>query len=390
MTNVFKLFTVLLLAVFSSLLIACGGNGSTDSEEQTEPGTAYTITFDANSGTGGPTTVEATFGQPMPNLGTQTAPTRTELLYAFDGYFDSQTGGIKYYNSDLTSARTWDKDSNATLYARWRHMNETVWISSGSFQMGSPTNEPGHNSAPRENLHTVTLTAGFRMGKYLVTQELYTLVMGTNPSNFSSNPAAGEVQSLRPVESLSWYSAIVFCNRLSIIEELTPAYRINNSTNPNDWGTVPTSNNATWNAVQIVENSTGYRLPTEAQWEYACRAGTATAYNTGAAITDNTGWYTSNSNDRTHQAGLLPANARGLHDMHGNVWEWCWDWLAIDAYGPVGGTRTNPTGPGSSDYRVMRGGSYNMPASLLRSAQRNGLDPSNSLDYSTGLRVIRP
>jgi hypothetical protein len=86
--------------------------------------------------------------------------------------------------------------------------------------------------------------------------------MGSNPSSFSSNPASGEVQENRPVEYVSWYDALVFCNKLSIAEGLTPAYSIGGKTNPDDWGTVPTSSNATWNAVTIVSGSTGYRLPT--------------------------------------------------------------------------------------------------------------------------------
>ncbi|MCL2154946.1 MAG: InlB B-repeat-containing protein, partial [Leptospirales bacterium] len=263
-------------------------------------GNSYIVAFNANKGSGGPSSVTATYGSPMPSLSGQIPPTRVGL-YAFTGYFGAATGGTMYYNSNLTSARNWDKTSNTTLYAQWEEIEfEMVLIPAGTFQMGSPTTELYRRTD--ETQHSVTLTTGFYMGKYQVTQEQYFAVMGTNPSDFNGEPdywsdwrdtPPGEIQGKRPVENVSWYDAIVFCNKLSMIEGLTPAYSINGSTNPAVWGTVPTSSNdATWDAVSIVSGSTGYRLPTEAQWEYACRAGTTTAYNTNSdTIDDMTGWY---------------------------------------------------------------------------------------------------
>ena len=265
---------------------------------------------------------------------------------------------------------------------------EMVWIPAGTFTMGSLESEPSRNSE-RETQHQVTLTNGFYMGKYQVTQEQYQTVMGTNPSYFHGGsgrePASGEVQGKRPVERVSWYDAIVFCNRLSIMEGLSPAYNMNSSTNPDSWGTVPTSSNSTWNAVTIVSGSNGYRLPTEAQWEYACRAGTTTAYNTGASISDNTGWYSSNSNSMTHEVGKKPANTWGLYDMHGNVWEWCFDWYGTYA----SGAQTDPTGASSGTYRVIRGGGWYNSAGPLRSANRSSYYPDFRGDY-IGFRLVRP
>jgi len=260
---------------------------------------------------------------------------------------------------------------------------EMVSIPAGTFTMGSPSTESGSYDRERPQ-HSVTLSS-FKMGKYEVTQEQYEAVMGNNPSNFSSNPQAGETQGKRPVERVSWYDAIIFCNKLSILEGLSPAYRISGSTDPAVWGTVPTNMDSTWDAVEIVAGSTGYRLPTEAQWEYACRAGTTTAYNTGDTISDNTGWYKSNSGYKTHEVGLKPANAWGLYDMHGNVWEWCWDW-----YGDYSsGAQTNPVGADAGSYRVFRGGSWDTSASYARSSGRGYGDPGDG-DVDFGFRLVRP
>ena len=259
---------------------------------------------------------------------------------------------------------------------------EMVWIPAGMFTMGSDDTADMDASPP----HQVTLTTGFYMGIYQVTQEQYQAVMGTNPSYFSSNPTSGDVQARRPVESVSWYDAIVFCNRLSIMEGLNPAYSISGSTNPDNWGSIPTDwNNSTWNTVTIEPGSNGYRLPTEAQWEYACRAGTTTAYNTGASISDDTGWYSSNSNSMTHEVGKKPANAWGLYDMHGNVREWCWDWRGDYE----SGAQTDPLGASSGPIRVIRGGWWTESAEYLRSAARGGGYPNNRYN-NCGFRLVRP
>jgi len=263
---------------------------------------------------------------------------------------------------------------------------EMVSISAGTFTMGSPSTESGSDSDERPQ-HSVTLSS-FKMGKYQVTQEQYQAVMGTNPSNFTS-AVSGEsgTPGKLPVERVSWYDTLVFCNKLSMIEGLSPAYRISGSTDPAAWGIVPTSSNTTWDAVQIVAGSTGYRLPTEAQWEYACRAGTTTAYNTGAAISDNTGWYTSNSGSKTHEVGKKPANAWGLYDMHGNVWEWCWDWYGLSYYSSS--PASNPMGASSGAVRVLRGGSWSYSAESLRSACRGSSYPYGRF-INLGFRLVRP
>jgi len=250
------------------------------------------------------------------------------------------------------------------------------WIPAGTFTMGSPTSEPYRSSD--ETQHQVTISKSFYMGKYEVTQEQYQAVTGFNPSYFTSNPAAGEIQSRRPVENVTWYDAVEFCNKLSERESLTPTYTITSRS--------PTSGYPITSAtVTINWDANGYRLPTEAEWEYACRAGTTTAYYTGNTINDNTGWYYSNSNSRTHEVGLKPPNELGLHDMHGNVWEWCWDWYGTYA----SGAQTDPRGAASGNYRVRRGGGWDSGADYLRSASRYGNNPYSG-GSSIGFRVLRP
>ena len=249
---------------------------------------------------------------------------------------------------------------------------------SGAFSMGQT------GIAVAMPVHDVTLTQGFYIARYQVTQKQWRAVMGEGEDRTTSTIGKGDNY---PVYFVSWYDALVFCNKLSMAEGLTPAYRISGSTNPNDWGAIPTGSNATWDAVTIVAGSTGYRLPTEAEWEYACRAGTITAWYTGGTedALQAAAWYNDNAGGKTHEVGQKTPNNFGLYDMHGNVFEWCWDW-----YGEYSGNATDPKGPGTGTSRVLRGGSWSGGARSLRSAYRGVIDGPGSRNDNIGFRLVRP
>ncbi|WP_461255147.1 formylglycine-generating enzyme family protein [Treponema sp. R80B11-R83G3] len=256
---------------------------------------------------------------------------------------------------------------------------EMIRIPGGTFQMG----EELAGTEDVTPVHAVTLSA-FSMSKYLVTQEQYEAVMGMNPSYFSSNPASGEAQRKRPVESVTWYDAVEFCNKLSAVEELQTVYTITNR-KPSAGYPITDAN------VTADFSKNGYRLPTEAQWEYAAKGGNPNAAGwkgytySGSNNVGDVAWYYDNSGGRTHEVGKKAPNSLGLYDMSGNVYEWCWDW-----YGDYSsGAQTDPTGVSSGDSRVIRGGGWGRSAEDVRSSCRT----YNSLggrSYFLGFRLVRP
>jgi formylglycine-generating enzyme required for sulfatase activity len=218
---------------------------------------------------------------------------------------------------------------------------EFVLIPAGTFLMGSNDAAAFGNEQP---VHEVTISQPFYLGKYQVTQAEWQVVVGSNPSYFAGDPT-------RPVESVSWNRVQEFIRKLN--EQ---------------------------------EGSNKYRLPTEAEWEYAARAGTTTAYSFGDDLSDldTYAWYRGNSDDKTHPVGQIEPNAWGLYDMHGNVREWVQDWYGEYPVGPV----TDPTGPSSGTLRVVRGGSWRYSAQDCRAAYRFHFAP-NLRDSSLGFRLAR-
>jgi formylglycine-generating enzyme required for sulfatase activity len=259
-------------------------------------------------------------------------------------------------------------------------MTDFVLIPGGTFIMGSPASEPQrrYNESPQ---HQVTVSS-FYMGKYALTQKEYQTITGTNPSDFKGDKL--------PVEQVSWYDAVTYCNARSIAEGLEAAYNVNQDrVDPDNSGDIdPLKWEVTWN-----QSADGYRLLTEAEWEYACRAGTATPFYMGNNITTDDANYDGNNpyngnakglfRETTLPVGSFTKNSFGLYDMHGNVYEWCWDW----AGDYPGDAQTDPSGQASGSQRILRGGSWGSSALILRSAFRNYANPSHKNHYF-GFRLV--
>ncbi|MGD0092185.1 MAG: SUMF1/EgtB/PvdO family nonheme iron enzyme, partial [Planctomycetota bacterium] len=230
---------------------------------------------------------------------------------------------------------------------------ELVLIPDGNFMMGSPVTERGHGTD--EMQHEVTISKAFYMGRYNVTQEQYERVMGTNPANYKGPN--------NPVEMVSWYDAQQFCKQLRARLPHTLTF--------------PHRGKMEWT----------FQLPTEAQWEYACRAGTKTRFYSGDddGDLDSVGWYRSNSDSKTHPAGEKKPNVWGLYDMHGNVWEWVQDYYSDKYYAES--PQFDPEGPATGAARVLRGGGWNGDPDYCRAARRHGVCPPGSWHVDRGFRV---
>ncbi len=254
-----------------------------------------------------------------------------------------------------------------------------VCIEPGTFVMGSPASEKGRSN--NEDQHRVTLTRAFMMKATEVTQGEWESLMGDNPSYFKA--CGGSC----PVEQVSWYEAIAYANALSKKEGLEICYR--DGEKEYDKSSASSKTEPRWPKGL---DCLGYRLPTEAEWEYAARAGTTTAFYTGDiteptgrdANLDRAGWYEENSDRKTHPVGQKAANGGGLYDMHGNVWEWVWD--RYRDYGQ--GEQRDPLGAQTGVSRVLRGGSWYYFARHCRSAFRYYYSPDYRFNY-LGFRLCR-
>ena len=231
---------------------------------------------------------------------------------------------------------------------------EMIWASAGSFIMGSPETEKGRQTG-REEEHEVVLKKGFFLGKYEVTQLQYLAVMQGGKAKINENPSQFTGSDL-PVEKVSWIDAQLFIKRLNLYAS----------------------------KLKMLPFGWQFSLPTESEWEYACRAGTKTTYSWGNTIREtDTNWASPNGTRQTRKVGSYDPNPWGFYDMHGNVREWVNDWYAEEY--PVGRAE-DPQGPEEGAYRVARGGSWNDTPSFLRSADRQNGSP-DARYHALGFRV---
>ncbi|MCM1228080.1 MAG: SUMF1/EgtB/PvdO family nonheme iron enzyme [Clostridium sp.] len=270
------------------------------------------------------------------------------------------------------SVGDWMNEKQAEIAEIQNNNTQYALIKGGTFQMGSPESEPERSSD--EIQHNVTV-GNFYMSKTEISQKEYQEVMGSNPSE--------NVGDDLPVTNITWYDAIQYCNKLSQKEGYTPCYTVSGTT-------------VTWN-----KNANGYRLPTEAEWEYAARANTATpfnfvdyvhnsdanCYNAYGYNNDASGNWVNGSDAylrKTVSVNQYPANDYGLYNMHGNAAEWVWDWYSeYDSKAAV-----DPTGSESGNAKVVRGGGWNDHPKHIRSAYR-GTQPADVGLYSIGIRPVR-
>ena len=247
---------------------------------------------------------------------------------------------------------------------------DMVLVDGGSFMMGSYDGE-----SDEKPVHEVTVMS-FLIGKYQVTQELWQKIMGNNPSNFTGEK--------KPVDTVSWFDAVDFCNKLSVQEGLAKCY---SKSIVKKSGFLNRMVGYQEEVITCDFSANGYRLPTEAEWEYAARSGNKSkGYKySGSNDIEEVAWYGYEKSERTtHDVGIKLPNELGIYDMSGNVWEWCWDWYG----GYNSGSQTNPRGPIAGSYRLLRGGGWGNFAEGCRVAYRGSSDPGDWYDYS-GFRVVR-
>lgn len=262
------------------------------------------------------------------------------------------------------------EDSKAAIISHIAPM-EMVYVPGGSYLMGDTRGEGAEDELP---IHEVSVDS-FYMGKYLLKQIEYDIVTGKNPSQDYG------VNDEFPVYYVNWWDAVRYCNLRSIVEGYTPAYTVDGSTNPDDWVAL-TNITCDWDAD-------GYRLPTEAEWEYAARgrSNIPDYLYSGSDDIDEVALYWDSMSYQTRPVGGLEPNALGIYDMSGLLFEWCWDWYHEEyySYSPS----ENPKGQADGTRRVRRGGSWSSTDPYCRVSARGRESPYSGINYTTGIRMVR-
>jgi formylglycine-generating enzyme required for sulfatase activity len=379
----------------------------------------FTGTYVAQAGTitinPEPNSINASWQITGPGGFTGSAHGDTTLANMTAGSYTLTWDAVSGWTSPNPASVTGSLAADGTLTFTGVYIEDTevpsgfVSIPAGTFTMGSPADEPGRWDG--ETQHQVTLTHGIYVQTTEVTNQQYAelaqwaydhgyatvaadtslhdaldgstqhlldLASGHNEISFSGGMFTVEAgKADHPVMYVTWYGSVAYCDWLSLQQGLPRAY-----------------NHATWQCNGgNPYTAAGYRLPTEAEWEYACRAGSTTAFANGPITQidcdpidpnlDLMGWYCGNANGWTHPVARKLPNAWGLYDMHGNVWEWC-----NDRWGNYGGTVTDPAGPGAGSNRVIRGGLWGINAQVCRSANRDYFYPIYA-NYFIGFRLVR-
>ena len=321
---------------------------------------------------------------------------KAEVVTGTEKTFEGIDGNKSYYTYYIASV---DKLGNKSKEAKyWVGVNKTVSnvpegfveipaVSISGSEIWTPASDVFVSGRKRGRKLEI---ASFYMSDHEVTRGEYKAVMGSDPSRAAAYDKAGKKLTgddnvkNNPVNYISWYDALVYCNTRSINEGLTPCYEIGGKTHPSEWGAVPTENNSTWDAATCDFTADGYRLPTEAEWEWAARGGGESYTYAGSNNVDEVAWYIENTNDTgTRDVKTKKANGNGLYDMSGNVWEWCWDW-----YDSIS-SETASTGPASGSCRCPRGGSWYGGASFAQVADRYNICYPIYRSSYCGFRLVR-
>ena len=341
---------------------------TTESSENVAVAT-YTVTFDSDGGS-------EVASQTVESGKTATKPTNpTKTGYSFNGW----------YNGDSAFDFAAAIEEDVTLKVKWLTVKDFVKVT-GTTIKGDESWTPSSKVFVSGRSLTIP---DLIVCDHEVTRGEFKEVMGEDPSIASAydkdgNKLTGDNVLNNPVNYVNWYAAIAYCNKLSIKEGLDCAYTVSGIT---DWenlaySSIPTSSNDTWNAATCDFEANGYRLPTEAEWEWLARGGENYTY-AGSNTVGDVAWYTSNTNDTgSRDVKTKAANGYGLYDMSGNVREWCWDW-----YGSISSS-TDATGSASGSGRVRRGGSWGSDAYYCAVSRRNYGSPDYRDDY-LGFRVVR-